>query len=47
MSLAIIYSILGKSAEHACSCADLKLSVLGISKIVADGKGEKSFLTGL
>lgn len=46
LSLAIIYSILGVFAEHACSCADLKLSVLpeDISAIAADG-GESKLAT--
>lgn len=54
LSLAIIYSILGKFAEHACSYADLKLSVLPKDISAADGKekvrhicSRRIFLTGL
>ncbi len=44
MSLAIIYSVLRKSAEHACSCADLKLNVLlkDSPAMSAYGKEKKS-----
>lgn len=43
LSVAIIYSILGRFAEHRCSCADLKLSFLlkGMFTIDADKKGRR------
>lgn len=43
LSLAIICSIQGRFAEHACSYADLKLSVVlkDILAVAADGKGKK------